>query len=142
MRGPKQPAKRRSPAGDLATKCEAFLAGNYVELLDQLGQRVPSSAWLNPLAHGDADRLATLAAGRWDQLSLEYLPWERAVIFLAGDVLDTMGRLGCDLVDLQRSLLVPLELELLSRREGTPFEPRQLASMVLALLHNRPSARR
>jgi hypothetical protein len=135
-------AKRWSHATVVATECEAFLAGAHVELLLQLGQRVPSAAWLNPLAHGDADRLATLAAGRWDELPSGYFPWERVVIFLAGEVLDTAERLKCDLVDLQRSRLIPLELDLLGRPESSLVEPRQLVSMVRARLQTRPSIRR
>jgi hypothetical protein len=135
------PRERRRPAvGDLVAECDAFLVGEYLELLDELDQLVPSNAWINPLAHADAERLAELARGQWDRCPLGYRPWERAVVFLAGEVLDASRRWGCEPADVQRAVLIPLELDLLRRTDGVPVESGQLVALVLVQLHGRPSA--
>lgn len=47
----------------LVVECEAFLAGRYAQYLDTKNLRVPDWAWLNVLAHGSQDDIATLASG-------------------------------------------------------------------------------
>jgi hypothetical protein len=47
---------------DLVRECEAFLLGGNARSLDHTGQVIPAWAWLNALAHGSAEEIATLAS--------------------------------------------------------------------------------
>lgn len=137
-------ARRRTKDGTggndlgLAEDCEAFVAGRYAEHLERLGCPVPTWAWLNGLAHGDLDRLESLAAGRlkqvgWHRSGLRLAStWPSAVAFLAGEVLDLVRSGRADLGELQLRVLRPLEEDVWCRPERHPHRPNQLVSAVLA----------
>lgn len=120
---------------ELVAACEAFLEGRYAEHLERRGLRVPPWAWVNLLAHGTAAELdaarRVLADGEGPGAA-----WRAARAFLAREVLEAAQAAGTDLADLQRRVLVPLELELM----GWPaalWGPRHVVLRVLAALRPR-----
>lgn len=129
--------RRRARA--LAADCEAFLTGHLADRLEQAGRRVPPWAWMNLVAHGSGDDLHAeraahlppdLPAGRWHEVRC----------LLAAEVLGMTG--GGSLAELQREVLVPLELELASRAEVGSWRPNQLALAVEHALDDRRRLRR
>lgn len=131
--------RRRDPERELAEEliadCEAFLAGRYAEHLEARGRRVPAWAWVNLLAHGTGDELAAarhLVQDGTDPRS----QWRAARAFLAREVLEAAVAAGTTLDDLQRRVLIPLELELM----GWPaalWGPRHVVLRVLGVLRPR-----
>jgi hypothetical protein len=117
---------------DLLPGLEAMLAGTYADHLERRGHPVPAWAWTNLLAHGseEALRLAMRSRRRsfWD-----VNVWRRARAYLAGEVLDTATRTG-SLSSVQAAVLVPLELELLSRVPARSPQAGQWATRVLTAL--------
>ena len=103
-----------SAVDDIAAGCAALLGGEHAERLLAEGRIPPPWAWINLLAHGTEEQLAVAAIptrgrgrGRWFV----------ARTFLCREVLDIAGAVG-SLPDLQREVLVPLELELMSAPPG------------------------
>lgn len=128
----------RSDAGDrrerqLVTETEDFLAGRLLELRYAAGQSIPDWAWINRLAHGTIDDL-TEVAGEWRHGGL-YHSWRRARAYLAGELLDAAPT-QASLIELQRELLVPLELQLMHGC-AMPLRPRHLVARVLTALNSR-----
>ncbi|MGE3621626.1 MAG: hypothetical protein AB7L84_14305 [Acidimicrobiia bacterium] len=116
----------------LVAECEAFLEGRYLEHLVEAGcLAVPTWAWTNALAHGDAARLRTLEASLGRKVGLA--PWCEARLYVAGEVRDTARRIG-SLPWVQELALVPLELELARRRDVRWWGPGQWAAAVLDAL--------
>jgi hypothetical protein len=102
-------------AGGAAEDAEAFLAGRLLERSSLVGDPwpIPGWYWLNGVAHGDQARLAEIAA---EEPAPEDpnadLSWSVARSMLARDVL-VAGQGSLDrLAQVQRELLVPLELHL------------------------------
>ena len=108
-------------AESLAAESEAFLAGGLAEHLLSVSCRVPVWAWTNLLAHGTDDDLRhpPQAAGSFSYWGLP--TWRHARSYLAAEVLEAAGPGG--LSELQRTVLVPLELQLISRRETAMWQP-------------------
>lgn len=133
-----------SAAAELTRECEALLAGGYAEHLRAQGRWAPPWAWVNALAHGTADQLATIATGAAGDRPGEATgtkEWRVALSFLAEDVLRHVRSTGTTLRQVQRSKLIPLELHLMRREEGRALNPGQLAGTVLAAVHDHPSRR-
>lgn len=104
-----------------AFECEAFLAGAYADACHRLGLRAPVWTWLNEAAHADADRLHAIASA----IEPAHADIERRTrATLARAVVSAMS--DRSLADLQRELLVPLELRL----AGTELTPRRLVELV------------
>lgn len=126
MRGLKRQSMQADAAdesveSDVADECEAFLAGAYVDACHRLGLRAPVWTWLNEVAHADPDRLRAVASTiEPDHADIE----RRTRAALAQAVVAAMSDRG--LTDLQRELLVPLELCL----AGTELTPRRLVELV------------
>lgn len=130
----------RHRANVMAADCEAFLTGHLARHLEEAGQEVPAWAWMNLVAHGTGDDL--LAERAVDPAS--YFPagkWHEASSLLAAEVLDMTSGDG-SLGELQREVLVPLELELASRVEVTSWRPEQLALAVEHALDHRRRLRK
>ncbi|MBO0713196.1 MAG: hypothetical protein J2O39_01535 [Acidimicrobiales bacterium] len=114
------------PEEDLASECEAFLAGRFAGLLDRRGEPLPAWAWLNPLAHATRAEIEALAAraGPPHRLGQRLCDWREAVATVAADLL----RLAPDdqsLRSIQLAVLLPVELALMgdkARLAGTPEE--------------------
>lgn len=126
--------------GDPVSDCAAFLLGGYAEYLEGRSVSVPVWAWTNVLAHGCRDDIDRAAAGARGGSS-STRKWRVARAFVAGEVLDMVGH-GTSLTDIQRKVLVPLELELVSRRGVWAWTPQCWLDTVRAALRSyRPSRR-
>ena len=114
----------------LVAECEAFLSGHYAQNPGDNDWCAPGWARLNVLAHGSDADVATLAANGgqpWDNSA-----WPQALAFLAQELLSEATRQGRPLPDLQRSTLVPLELDLLEPSEPSCVELFQFVTSVLS----------
>lgn len=106
---------------DVADECEAFLAGAYADACHRLGRGAPVWTWLNEGAHADADHLRRVAtAPEPERADIE----QRTRATLARAVVSAMDDRSLD--DLQRSVLVPLELHV----AGSELTPRRLIELV------------
>lgn len=105
----------RSASGtELLTECEAFLTGRLAELVLDRDGYAPVWMWTNLLAHGsEADIRGEHAADRRMSGAVED-GWLAARSYLAGQVLELSSRFG-SLAEVQRTGLVPLELDLAAR---------------------------
>jgi hypothetical protein len=101
----------------IALECEDFLAGRYAELLSALGRPLVPWACLNQAAHAGIDAIRKVAANLPDDAELT--AWEdvRAVV---ATIVVAAVETSADLAELQRSVLVPLELELLANPPASP----------------------
>ena len=101
----------------LADECAAFLTGTLTDRWEADGLAVPIWAWTNLLAHGSTEMIeyAVTRPGRHRLLTR---CWWIARAQLADLILEITDRTS--LSELQRSVLVPLELELASRTD-VPF---------------------
>ena len=130
-------------AGELTLECEALLAGRYADCLCSHGRWAPPWTWVNALAHCSAPELTALAGGGGNP-GVDDLPgtdqWRRALAFLAEDVLGQIEVRGATLDQLQRTRLIPLELEL-CRNPDRCTDLGELAGVVMAVVRRRPSWR-
>lgn len=126
-------------AADLTLECEALLGGRYAEYLCSQGRPAPPWTWVNALAHRSEAELTALAGGD-SHRTPDALQWGQALAFLAEDVVSQVQRSGITLGQLQRTRLIPLELEL-SRNPDRCTDPGQLAGLVMAVVRRRPSRR-
>lgn len=134
----------QSWAGDLTSEAESLLCGDYVEFLHRNGRWTPSWAWVNALAHSDRTELARWATGDVpDELAGDppASEWRRLLGFLADDILTQADAGGASLSELQRSALVPLELELLRGVERPAPSTVRVAAMVLAAVRRQQRPR-
>jgi hypothetical protein len=122
-----------SAAPDLTAECEAFLSGGYTRYLEDRGAPIPVWAWTNLLAHATEQEIRSMvsASGPRARASAR---WRDACSYVAGEVLDLAERRG-SLCELQATVLMPLELELMSRREAASWAPGQWVAAVMAILH-------
>jgi hypothetical protein len=107
----------------LVSDCTAFLLGHLAEQIEARRGHVPVWAWLNLVAHGSEEDVlsarravvsARSAPGTSLDVSIEC--WHRARSYLAAEVLNLVDRWG-PLAEVQREVLVPLELEFASHPE-------------------------
>lgn len=127
---------RAKPGEGLGDECEAWLAGRWAEHLDTRHQAVPSWAWLNQVAHASEEALQTMSQPPEKNPRDDQWSWLRACV--AEALIKRASERGVTVADLQRSVLVPIELALFgdeSRRMGDT----ELMIMVLAALRH-PSA--
>jgi len=123
---------------ELVDECEAFVSGRYLQYLNGDRRSVPEWAWLNVLAHGGEGDIRALAVGRPPRSSLHDATWRCALVFLAREVLSEVTRRGGTLLDLQRSILVPLELEF-ATADIWSLRPAHVVGAVLTALAEHPS---
>ncbi len=128
------------PAADgLVAGCEALLDGRYPEYLACQGHRIPAWAWTNPLAHAPAEQIRAMMSTRSEGPGA-VAGWHKAFCYVAGEVLDVAER-RVPLADLQASVLVPLELDLIAHREARSWRPGTWVAEVLAVLPDSPRMR-
>lgn len=121
--------QRQDPAAAvLIDECQAFLDGRFAELAGAGEGAVPVWAWLNLLAHGTEAELRAAARVLADEVG-----WAQARSFLAGEVIDVVDSGRATLTELQRDVLLPLELDVVGVRTGR-WTPGRLVRGVLALL--------
>ncbi|MDY7106265.1 MAG: hypothetical protein S0880_34210 [Actinomycetota bacterium] len=136
-------AFRTSERSALLEDCDALLDGRLAERLLTTERPVPSWAWVDLLAHGSerALRRPPMVAA-----TIEDRRWCRARSYLAGEVMMVVDTGEATLAELQRDVLVPLELELLdlaADREVTTREtPVTLSLRVMARIDANRRARR
>lgn len=109
----------RAQAQELVLEAEDLLTGRFPDRFS-VAREVPSWVRLNRLAHGDFSAVSDLAEGvGCDPRST----WDAAMTYLAGEVLAAAPS-GAELVALQRTRLIPLELDLIVAPEAarTPAE--------------------
>jgi hypothetical protein len=128
--------KRENEAGDsiLATECEAFLNGTLAEYWDEKGVVVPVWAWTNLLAHGSGGRIGESVVGP-SRPRRAARNWRIARSYLAHRVLH-LTDVQFTLSELQRSILIPLELEMAARPEVSRWTPRQWVDTVDRAIRN------
>ena len=120
---------------EFSDACESFLHGAYADHLRSIGRPIPAWTWLNVLAHGTETQVRAithtppLATG--DCQAAEKL--RQALVFLAGEVLDHAERIG-GLGVLQRSVLIPLELQLVDSHKSLWLTTGQLVGEVYIAL--------
>ena len=100
-------------AAEPAARAEEWLSGHGDLLTAGMGGQVPVTVQLGVLAHADLNRLAGL--GRHSRLGSVRRAWGTEMARLAGDLAD-LAATPERLADLQRDLLVPLELQALAGR--------------------------
>jgi hypothetical protein len=81
--------------------------------------------WINRLAHSSWDDINRMAESRWRALRA----WEGATTLLAYEM-RTYARTPKGLLRLQRSALIPLELDVLSGQVSAPDTPLELVRLV------------
>ena len=114
-------SKRRSLSRDcdrLISDAEAFLSGDYENHVRRHDRRVPGWARLNRFAHGDLRivRRARRPFAATKSAAFADWPeeaWRSAQRIVASELLALVGDSPGLLLQLQRSVLVPLELELI-----------------------------
>jgi len=131
---------RRSAEHEIVLGCEAFVAGRYVDYLQAHHETVPSWGWLNLLAHGGVDDLIAGSHVRV-RIASSTQRWRAAQAYLAQEILGLLDGHADALVELQRTVLCPLEHEL-SSRLALDWRPPQLVSSVLAALDDRDAMQR
>jgi hypothetical protein len=118
---------------DLAAECEAFLSGGYTEYLEDRGAPIPAWAWTNLLAHATEQEIRgkLSASGPRARAAAR---WRHACAYVAGEAIDLAEQRG-SLSELQATVLMPLELELIARREAASWGPGRWVAAVMAALH-------
>ena len=119
--------------GTIVLECEAFLDGTLAEYWDHKGVAVPPWAWLNLLAHGSEKQIRASIA-RPSRSRRASRSWRTARTYVAYALL-TLIDAECTLADMQRSLLIPLELQMAELPEDVRWLPRQWVDMLDAALH-------
>jgi hypothetical protein len=116
----------------LASETEQFLNGSLLDVAFASGDEVPAWIWLSAIAHGDAPLLARTKSWLSDHEGVrpELNGWGRVVQHLTARLLETSEAMGCPTSDLQRSLLIPLELAVTI----TPVGPATMCRLVNAML--------
>jgi hypothetical protein len=127
----------------LVAECEAFFSGRSAQYLDNQNRPIPAWAWLNLLVHGSEGDIAVLAAGETEPIrpTSATSVWRQALAFLAQELLNQATRQGRPLAELQRSTLVPIDLELAGPRAPTSMKPAALVTSVLRALTDHPTSR-
>ncbi|MGA3222020.1 MAG: hypothetical protein ABSE77_23630 [Acidimicrobiales bacterium] len=127
-------SRRRSRAeAELVKDAEAFFAGGLAERIESRIGTVPVWAWTNLLAHGTEDELgseSSRASPPWGDPARE---WRQARSYLATDVLHR-AEVNGSLAEVQRVVLVPLELKLASTPEVAGWSPGRWVMTVEAAL--------
>jgi urease gamma subunit len=117
----------------LIQECEHFLTGTYAFELLSHGLPVPEWAWLNVLVHAPVEVLVAQAArSHRKRLRLGVTAqWRETVAILADELMTAASHAGCDVEELQRSILLALELERAWPAVGSSLtDPHRLAQEV------------
>jgi len=140
-RGHDGPPAGDPPAADefatgVGNECEAFLAGQLAGYFVRRGRPVPPVAWLNKVVHATIDELAMLAVGTTDVP--QPATWRRAVGYLARTVFERARESSRSIDEIQRELLLPLELELIGNPESVGLDAADLIRLALARIYEQP----
>jgi hypothetical protein len=136
---------QRNPIdGETADGCEAFLSGHLAEYRITRNQHVSAWEWTNFLAHATEDEVRAevrRADQRRSPPGRDTLndTWRAARSYLAVELLDLVELRG-SLRELQRSMLVPLELDLAQSTEAARWRSHEWVMAVEAVLSERRRA--
>lgn len=108
----------------VVAEATATVQGNITDLDDD-GWPAQPWAWINKLAHATWSELGDLAEARPRRAR----GWDGATAYLASEI-RAYASTPEDLLHLQRSGLIPLELELLDGRIVPPHRPADLVTLV------------
>ncbi len=116
----------------LVAECESYLNGRYALDLATRDLPVPQWAWLGMLAHAPATLLNAWAIEEplFERWNTDSGRWCLAVARLARELLETAAAVGEPVEDLQRVVLVQLELDP-DAAASHATTPAQLVSWVL-----------
>ena len=92
---------------ELGDECDAYLTGRYLEYARRHGLTLSGWMWLNEIAHGSPDTLAS-AASRGGRPG-----WDGTTAVLARAL--AAATASTEVGSIQRTVLIPLELELIGR---------------------------
>ncbi len=121
---------------ELVKDTEAFLNGHLVERIESRAESVPAWTWTNLLAHGTVEDLHRESRSPRLRGVVKYRQWRQARSYLAAEVLDCTLPCG-SLLEVQTSILVPLELQFASTAEVAKWSPGRWAVAVDAALTRR-----
>jgi hypothetical protein len=129
-----EPAELSEP-DSFGAECEAFLAGDWAEYRAAHREAVPHWAWLNRVAH--ASETALRVAVRTPAWGLRtYDEWTRLRLCVAERLLDQAAARAVSVPDLQRLVLVPMELGLFDDEPLSRLSDAELLGRVLAALQH------
>jgi hypothetical protein len=111
----------------IVADAEAFLSGEYCDLLRRNGARVPGWAQLNPIAHGDIKRFRRIRRGNGTKRLVTHADrahqmWWCAQRMLASEIIELVQGDPERLSHVQRDVLVPLEFRLMHEGDLTAYE--------------------
>jgi hypothetical protein len=136
----RQRLQARSGGRTLVADSEAFLSGHFAERMGARSATVPVWAWTNLLAHGAEGELRRTARTLPRPRAHDSI-WEKARAYLADDILQMVGH-DVSLAEVQRQVLVPLELELAALSDADSWQPQDLVVAVDAALEAHHRSRR
>ena len=119
---------------EVIAEAERLLSGRALDT--QRGYRRQGWALVGALAHGERAELQKLAGATLSSHPAS-ATWDAVLAYLAGEVLDAAPTERA-LVQVQRQVLIPLELKLLGAGVLGPSNPKELATLVLASLDGHP----
>ena len=119
---------------EVIAEAQRLLSGRTFDA--QRGYRRRGWALIGALAHGDREELQKLA-GAGISSHPASATWDAVLAYLAGEVLGAAPN-DPALVQVQRQVLIPLELKLLGAGVRGPSNPRELVTLVLAALDAHP----
>ena len=141
IRRGKHGTRSLTPIGNaLVVEAEGFLSGGLVDVLTSHDEKIPGWAWLNELAHGELAAVVRLSSssaivGPSADNDVDS-SWRVARQLLADNILELVGRDIAHMHRLQREVLVPLELRLMSSKAEQPLTPALLVSSTRAALRS------
>lgn len=132
----------RSHARRLVAECEGFLTGRLALECERSGGVAPGWMWFNHLAHGTTEDLAACESGLLPGYSVGMDVWAAPLAYLASELRVIQAETGATLDDIQRDVLVPLELRLAGRVDGWRMLPSDLVPVAVDALERFRDARR
>jgi hypothetical protein len=102
-----EPIEKKSEVLD---QCERFLGGDLLNEFPGGRESAPDWVWINVLAHGSEAYLTACASRGVQPGPANRCMWDRTLSFLSAILLDHAARTHSPVAELQRTVIVPLEL--------------------------------
>ncbi|HET9091711.1 MAG TPA: hypothetical protein VFN50_04835 [Acidimicrobiales bacterium] len=119
----------------LVDESAGFVMGRLPVRLAEDHRPIPTWARINPLAHGDETTLHEIADGKPSDQTFSEREWMRALNYLASEVELSRAHAGVTLLEIQREVLIPLELSLVKEPcDGVGTGPRDVVRSVVHAL--------
>jgi hypothetical protein len=109
--------------------CERFLGGHLLEEFSGNEESAPDWVWISVLAHASEEDLATCGSRGVLPRPTTRCVWDRTLSFLSEMLVDHARRTGASVAEVQREIVVPIELGL---RPSHPVAPSTFVRMVLS----------